>query len=206
MNLGELKTLIASYLHRTDLTNEIPGFVALAESRINTGLRALENEGYATLSTADNPQDLPDDYNVMTAVSTPSDRGPRALERVNPSRMASLQRFTRGQGGGARWFTVQAQQITVWPFVIDADTGLGPDIDLQYWRQLPALVQDTDTNDVLTRWPQLYLYASLYEGYVFTAQPSGGSVALSTFVSELNEINATAQGAKWGAAPAIMAG
>lgn len=206
MNYGELKTLVADYLHRSDLGTQIPGFIDLAESRINTGLRSLENEAYATLQTADNPQALPVDYNDLSAIETPSDRGPRALERVSPSRMATLQRITRSTGGGARWFTIQAKQITVHPFIIDETTGLGPELDLVYWQQLAALEDDADTNDILDRWPQLYLYAALYEGNVFIQSTTAAQVALSTFVSEINEINANAQGAKWGAAPAIMAG
>lgn len=204
MNYGELKTTVASYLHRTDLTNEIPGFIELAESRINTGLKVLENEGYAVLNSTDNPQPLPADYNDMSAVQTQIDRGPRALERVHPARMAQLQRFARDTGGGARWFTVQAKEITVWPF--NVSNGVGPEIELEYWTQLAALDADSDTNAILDRWPQLYLYGALYEGYVFTAAPTQAAVALSTFVGELNEININAGSAKWGVAPAIQAG
>ncbi len=209
MNYGELKEAVAAYMHRKDLTDQIPLFIELTESRVNTALRALEIEGYAALSMTANPFPLPDDYNDMSAITSPVDRGPRPLERVNAARMARLQSVSANQGGGPRWFTVQAQELTVWPFVIGTDDqgeDVPVEVELEYWRRLPALVNDIDTNDVLDRWPQLYLYGSLYEAYKFTESPDKANPALGIFTSEIGEANANAASAKWGVAPAIIAG
>jgi hypothetical protein len=48
-NYGELKTAVANWLKRGDLTSRIPEFIALAEDRINKKLRVRAMEASATL-------------------------------------------------------------------------------------------------------------------------------------------------------------
>lgn len=51
---GQLKTAVASWLHRTDLTSVIPDFIALAESNIRRDVRcrAMEQSATGTLSAS----------------------------------------------------------------------------------------------------------------------------------------------------------
>lgn len=201
MNYGELQTTIKAYTHRRDLDAVIPTFIELAESRISTALRSLENEELALLSMTSNPFPLPADYAEASAVTAQADRGPRALERVTPTRMARMQSIGANMDGAPRYFTVAAGQITVWPFVTNPT-----ELDITYWTQLAALVLDPDTNAILTRWPQLYLYASLVEAYVYIADTDRRDEALTIFTSEIDFINGTGGGAKWGVAPSVQAG
>jgi hypothetical protein len=55
--VSDLKTYIAGYLHRTDLTDYLAVFVESARQRVNTDLRGKENIGIftATLSTGTTP-------------------------------------------------------------------------------------------------------------------------------------------------------
>ena len=46
----------------------------------------------------------------------------------------------------------------------DVDAMLPVWLQLHYWRRLPALVDDADTNALLTRAPGVYLSAMLVEG------------------------------------------
>ncbi len=204
MNNAELQARIASYLHRGDLTADIPGFIELAESRINSGLRALENEAVRVVPMTSASTPLPDDYAEMNAIEVAQNRGPRTLERVPPSTFTRHQSQGLRLGGGPRWFTVQAQAFAVTPFSGSPAEPL--DATLTYWFQFPPLVNDDDTNVALTRWPQLYLLASLIEAYWFIGQPSASADSLQRFVDEITIINSTAEAAKWGAAPAIHAG
>ena len=50
-NFTNLKTAIANYLNRDDLTSYIPDFISLAESRINNELRVREMEVVDTSTT-----------------------------------------------------------------------------------------------------------------------------------------------------------
>lgn len=49
-NYGELKTSIASWLKRSDLTSSIPDFIAMAEDRINRKIRIRAMEANSTLN------------------------------------------------------------------------------------------------------------------------------------------------------------
>lgn len=45
---AELQTSVASWLHRADLTSQIPDFITLAESKLNRKLRLRAQETTAT--------------------------------------------------------------------------------------------------------------------------------------------------------------
>ena len=51
-NYGELKTAVANWLERSDLTSRIPEFIAFGEDRIGTDLRvrAMETSADVTIS------------------------------------------------------------------------------------------------------------------------------------------------------------
>ena len=67
---AELKTAIANFLARDDLTDRIPEFIELAEGRINRELETREQEKRATATlTADNEYvSLPSDLRQIRSV------------------------------------------------------------------------------------------------------------------------------------------
>jgi len=202
MNYAELQARIAAYMHRTDLAGDIPGFIELAESRINDALRTQENEVTATLSMTATPAPLPDDYAELSAVEVAAVGGSRPLERLPPASFARA-RATLG-AAGPRFFSVSGRRIDVTPF---AGSPASPTVlTLTYWAQMQALEADGDTTAALERFPQLYLYGALIESYWFISQFQASSDALQRFVDELNIVNGSAEASKWGAAPAIQAG
>jgi len=199
MTYAELQAAVAAYMHRDDLTADIVTFVTFAESRINGALRTLENELVAAFPMPAATTPLPVDYAELSALEA---RGV-ALERVPPATFTRFRQATRA-GGVARWFTMQAGAVTVAPFAGSVAEPL--EATITYWRQFPALAGDDDTNAALTRWPQLYLLATLIEAYWFIAQPTASSDALQRFVDEISIVNNSARAAQWGAAPSIQAG
>lgn len=207
MNYGELKALVASYLHRDDLTAEIVGFVALAESRINTALRTLENEKIQAVELTVTPSiALPDDYGEMSHVVTPMTRGSRVLERVNQQRFTLNQAHLTGTGGPPHFYTVQGGTIAVTPFAGSVENPVT--LTLTYFAQLVPLedLGDEGENKVLTRWPQLYLVGALIEAYWFIEQPQQSSDALQRFVDEMNIVNTAGKAAKRAGVQAVSAG
>ena len=62
-----LKTKIAEYLARTDLTAQIPDFIRLAEERLRRDLRIRQTRKVATANTTsdDNTVSLPADFLAM---------------------------------------------------------------------------------------------------------------------------------------------
>ena len=68
-----------------------------------------------------------------------------------------------------------------------------------YFSNPSALVIDTDTNDVLTNYPYLYLYAALVEGFFYTQDAGGREKALENYTSEVSELNRQSANADAGA-------
>jgi hypothetical protein len=203
MNYAELQARIAAYMHRSDLAADIPGFIDLAESRINTSLRTMENEAGAVLAMTASPFPLPADYAALESIEVAATGGPRTLQRATPTTMARAQAGAN-RSGGPRVFLVQSNLLTVAPFL--GSVAEPTEVSLAYWSKLAPLVADDDTNAVLERWPQLYLLAALIEAYWFIGQHTSSADALQRFVDEINITNTAGAAAKWGAAPAVQAG
>ena len=91
-NYAGLKTAIASWLDRTDLTDIIPDFIALAETRHKRDFKIRRMETRVTTNTIAGSEfyTLPDDYVAMrniklnTDPKTPLDYlTPEIMDRLN---------------------------------------------------------------------------------------------------------------------------
>ena len=65
MTFDELKSNIADWLNRTDLTSVIPTFITLAEARLNRQLRTTNQYTRATLTSDDQFLTMPTDFLEM---------------------------------------------------------------------------------------------------------------------------------------------
>lgn len=157
MNYGELKAAIANRLGRTNLTAVIPDFVMLGEPRLYHGfrdidvsvaplrLRAMLAKEAASLAA------LPAGFLAVERLTVSGD--PRPLEYVTPERFADL-----APTGSARYYTLQDGGIAV-------EGGTPAVFALSYYKKFPVLAADSDTNWLLTEFPNLYLYSALIEAY-----------------------------------------
>ena len=85
-NYSDLKTTVANYLGRSDLTNQIPDFISLAETRLNRVLRVRQMLQTATATTTANDATvgLPSDFLEMRDLFVAG--SPRAsLSYLSPS-------------------------------------------------------------------------------------------------------------------------
>ena len=65
---AELHTAVANWLNRSDLTDRIPEFIALAEAQLNRNLRTREMLVRKTSPLATQYVNLPPDYLEMTNI------------------------------------------------------------------------------------------------------------------------------------------
>ena len=91
-NLGELKTAIADYLDRTDLTAVMPTFIRLAETKIYRNLRTRENEftlqiTEATLPEPISPIVLPQNFREFKQINL----NDRPIENVSTQRFSAIE-------------------------------------------------------------------------------------------------------------------
>jgi hypothetical protein len=154
---SDLKTTIAGYLARSDLTAQIPDFIRLAELRLRRDLRIRQMLKSVTTATvaADSTVELPSDFlevRDLVIVGNP----PQPLNYSSPSA------FTRN---ARTWESGKPLDYTV----LANDFQLAPVPDGVYTVQMlyfaaPAFLSDSNTSNVfLANTPDVLLYGSLLE-------------------------------------------
>jgi len=163
---SNLKTTIASYLNREDLTAYLGDFISLAESRLNRELRVREmvNIDTSTNTVAGTQSyDLPTGYIEATTVIFQSNPFTTLKFMANTD---FYNKYNSSQSSGTpNFFTIVGTKILL---------GVQPDsattLQINYYKKLTALSDSNATNDILTNYPELYLYASLAESSPFLMQ------------------------------------
>ena len=156
-NYSELKTAIASWLDRTELTDIIPDFIALAETRHKRDFKIRRMETRVTANTIDGSEfySLPDDYVAMRNIKLNTD--PKTpLEFLTPEIM---DRLNAGSSKGTpKAYTIKGNNIELRPIPDSAYQ-----IEVSYYKHFTALSDSNTTNDMLTHHPDIYLYGALVE-------------------------------------------
>ena len=151
---SELKTAVADWLNRADLTAAIPNFIQLAEAKFNRELRTRQQvkRAYATLTGQyiQIPTDWLEAINLQLNV-TPV----RVLDFVTLDQADRIRANRYGETN-ADTYTIVGEQLEVVPPV-----GANTEIDMTYYMKIPALSDGNPTNWLLTAWPDLYVYATL---------------------------------------------
>ncbi|MHA1555087.1 MAG: phage adaptor protein [Alphaproteobacteria bacterium] len=154
---GELKTAAANFLTRADLTERIPEFVALGESRLFTQLRVREMEATSNISTTSTQREDPLPTRFVKArylyvAATPNVR----LEYRSPVEFWSI--WSNLATASPIAYTIE-QDAFAWGAIPDATYT----ITVGHYARMAAFSADSDTNAVIARWPGLYLYPTLLE-------------------------------------------
>jgi hypothetical protein len=144
-NYATLKTAIADWLHRSDLTTKIPDFIALAEAKLNRELR-LENMVDQTTQTISAAEvGLAEDF--LEAISL--EVGGEPYEFRTRTQFFSL---------SGRYFTRRGDAL-----LLAEDISADTEVVLTYYARIPSLTEMNDTNWLLNAAPDLYLYSALME-------------------------------------------
>jgi len=147
-----LKSEVAKYLHRTDLTAQIPTFVGLAEAYLFRELSIKELEISVTGSTIDGYAILPSDFGTLSKISITSNGSSRLLDYI------ALADVSTEIDASPGFYSFENGKLRVW------GAGTGQPYTLFY---IPAVVSLSDaapTNWLLANAPDLYLDASALEG------------------------------------------
>ena len=154
---AELQTSVANWLDRTDLTDKIPDFIALAEARHRRDFKIRRMETRVTANTVDGTEyySLPDDFIAMRNLQLNTD--PKtSLDYLTPEQV------DRVRGGSSKGkpkvFSTIGNSFQLRPI---------PDgvyeIEMLYYKTFTPLSDSNTTNDMLTHHPDLYLYGTLVE-------------------------------------------
>jgi hypothetical protein len=160
MNFGELKDLVKSYLHRTDLDANIPHFVTMAQARINRDLNVHEMETRAIIDTVSGNRyiSLPAGMKALLSVHLVTSSGREPLQVLSPSQMA----MRSGTVGQPWWYSAYNDSLELSPAPDDIYS-----VEITYRGAFPLFVADADTNDLLNRNFSIFVYASMLEASPF---------------------------------------
>lgn len=158
---GELKTAVANWLTRPELTARVSEFVALGEARLFTDLRVREMEATATISTtaSQRADPLPTRFVQARGLYITGSPSVRLEYRSIPEYWSIYADFTEAKPS---YFTISAENF-VWGAVPDAVYS----IIVEHYARMAAFSADGDTNAIIARWPNLYLYTALLESAPF---------------------------------------
>ena len=213
-NLGELKTRIAEYLDREDLTDDIPQFIRLAETKIYRKLRTRENEFTLQITEATIPEPL-------SPIALPQNFREFKLVTLNdmPVTNVSVQRFktilAAGYNGAQTFFTTIERELHLYPWPTTTPDpweafnlevvyyGTESIVDMATWDTAanPNQVPESDGtpsttsmrgDDATTRLflvaPDLYLYGALAEAYTYLLMPESAIMWGGSFSAVLAEL------------------
>ncbi len=193
MTYQELRQAIADYMHRSDLTTLIPGFIEYARERINRDLRVREMLVSAPLTLATNPSPLPADFLEMRDIYHTV-----GTRRITLTLVGRKQLNDYANGNQPLFYSIDGLQLETAP------GGEGVDFNLIYYGQQPPLVADTDTNATLARFSTIWLYGALVEAHNYTQDMEMRQSALATYTSEVQQANAQAASSEAGSSLQIQ--
>lgn len=163
MNYAALKTAIAGFLHRNDLTSMIPTFIEMAEARFNRELRSSEQEETAITDATTEFTTLPDDFLQLRMMYS----GNRKLTYYPPERLQQM--IDVSYVPQIPVYSIQDKQFRLYP---TPTTENPTPLRILYWSKITPLSDTETTNWLLEKHPDLYLFASLLEARGFVKADS----------------------------------
>ena len=182
----ELKDAIADWLDRSDLTDRIPDFIALAEARINRELRIRPMEVRSTMYTTADQQyfQLPGGYIQMRNIQL-NTNPTTPLEYITPEMLDRLYGSTTT--GKPRAYTLIGDEIQLAPIPDSAYQ-----VEMAFYEKFTPL-GDGSAGTVTSNWltanaPDLLLYGALMEAEPFIKNDERIPVWLNGYSNAINKL------------------
>ena len=190
-NYTQLKTAVANFLARSDLTDRIPEFISLAEGRLSRELesRSQEKRANATLTANDEFVALPTDLREVRHVKLLTSPN-TVLEYKSP---VTLESEFGGTTGKPRAYTIVGGEIQFRPV---PDTSYNAQII--YVGSISALSDSNLVNTILTRHPDAYLSGALTEAYTYLMDEQRAQIYDTKFTRAIEEIKRDEERSQYG--------
>jgi hypothetical protein len=197
-NYSDLKTSVANYLGRSDLTTVIPDFIRFAELRMARDLRTREMLKSATASTVggDGKVALPTDFLEIRDLHIQGN--PRfPITYLSPSA------FTRDapadESGKPVYYTILASEFVLAPM---PDTNYT--LEVLYYAKPTVLSDSNSSNVFLANYPDALLYASLLEAEPYLINDARSQTWASLYDRAINNISTANEAGEYSGVPLQM--
>ena len=192
-NYTDLQSAIADFLNRDDLANVIPTFVEMAEAALNRDLRHWRNENRAVAPVAARYNALPSDFVEPIRMELAGDKTKVSL--ISHYEMQMLREANRDAAGKPVNYNITQGEIELYPT---------PDgtyqLEMYYYGKIPSLASAASgTNQILTNFPDAYLYGSLVHTAPYLGDDQRLQVWGAMYQNIIETINTQSERAKQGA-------
>lgn len=188
---SSLKTSIADFLNRDDLTAVIPTFITLAEADFNRRIRHYEMEKRATAPITTKYSEAPENYLESVRLQI-IDGGTFPVELASNAQLMEMRRNVSDTAGRPAYYSF-----------IDGNFEMFPTPDQTYqtemifYEKIPALSDAATSNWILASHPDLYLYSALTHSAPYLGDDARIQVWSALAERALNEITNSSHAAKY---------
>jgi hypothetical protein len=188
---------IVDFSHREDLAGKIASFINLSETTMYANdVELLAVRSMETITTALTTGEflaLPADYESF--------RGIRLITPNNVGKLnyqAPQQMFNDAVPDRPSFFTIVGNQIQ-FNCVPDAEYT----VQFQYFKKATPLSPTNQTNDILTSYPNIYLFGSLAALFGYAQDTQQEALYINKFIGAIRGANKSDKRGRYGPAPAM---
>lgn len=161
---ANLKTELADWANKGNITTQIDTFIDLAEADINRFLRTQDMEAVATSTVSSNPIDLSASpftrFQKMKALMIVSASVDRPLNYISPDLYNS--QYSATSSGIPEFYTIVGSNL-----YLDPAPSTSYSYTATYYSGINPLSGSNTTNWVLINHPDLYLYGALKHARIY---------------------------------------
>lgn len=191
-NYDDLLIAVEAWLNRTDLSDRVPDFIRLAEARFRRMLVMPDMETQVTFD-AKAGLPVPTDLDSILSITL---LGLRPLELMSPTGFETL---PPGCKGTPSKYTLVAGNIVLWPAPDQCYKAL-----LTYRANLPSLAAGVQSNWLLAKHPDAYLFGALVQAEFYGWNDDRLPLVKGALDEILDEITKTGNRARYGGGPLIQ--
>ena len=178
---SELKSTIADWLNRSDLTSVIPSFIELAEAELTRNLRHRKMIARADATINSEYTQTPLDWFQTQTLILETDPV-TTLEYLTPEAL-NAKRAASTANGKPLFYTMIGTEIQVYPVPSGDHTA-----EMVYYAKIPSLSDSETTNWLLTLAPDIYLYGSLMQSAPYLQDDNRLSVWNALYQKKIEDI------------------
>lgn len=188
-NYTELKSAVADWLNRSDLSAAIANFIALSETQTERNLRVRQMLTRADATIDTKYSAVPSDFLQARTFKLTSTSPVQPLEFATDDQMDD---FDASNTAPSRplYFSMVGNQFRVNPVPDSSYTA-----ELSYFAKIPRLSDAAPTNWLLTMAPDIYLYGALIQSAPYLKDDERINVWTTLYAAGLDALRVADQGA-----------
>jgi len=192
LTYATLKSDIANYLARDDLTSDIPTMIRLAESLIRNDVRVMDMVRHTTMSVNSQRIAMPDGF--LSAVSLHMDAQNKKLDFVTPYDFYNDSRA--GRSGSPEIFTTEGSYFLFAPHTSETIFA-----KLTFYQAYDRMSGEGDTNWLLENHYDVYLYASLAQAKAFIEDDEQAGKWAQAYTLSVDKLHTSDRRGRFSGAP-----